>query len=48
MNMKHFQLTAVAAVIYMVLGVLFGWWGKAWVIIPVAAVIEQYLNREAS
>ncbi|MGO4929557.1 hypothetical protein [Fundicoccus ignavus] len=46
MNMKNFRLTSVASVIYMVLGVLFNWWGTAWVIIPVAAVIDQYLVRD--
>lgn len=47
MNMKNFRLTSVASVIYLVLGVLFNWWSSAWVIIPVAAVIDQFLVRDA-
>lgn len=47
MEMKKLRLTSVASVIYLVLGVLFNWWGTAWVIIPVAAVIDQFLVRDA-
>lgn len=46
MDMKNFRLTSVAVVIYLVLGVLFNWWGTAWVLIPVAVVIDQFIVRD--
>ena len=35
----NWQLAAVSPFVYFVLGMLFGWWAWAWVIIPVAGIV---------